>query len=155
MWPLIQIAAYIWTTLLSDHIVAIYPPLEACFWTCPLQWRWRCWWWQILQWHRNSISYSYRWRPNHQNSSRIIIRRRRADIARRWEHPWDLASTSLLPLTVRLLSWKKKAMDSPVSGRGGLLGWLIYYSFNLFESKIGNVKIFFPFCLLKQAPSLY
>ena len=95
VWPLTRISAYIGTTLLSDHIVAIYPPSEAWSWTCPLQWRWHRQWQLILQLHRTSIPSSCCWQPTRQNSSWIIIqrhsswiiiRRCRADSARRWEH---------------------------------------------------------------------
>ena len=49
--------------MLSDHIVAIYPPSEACFWTHHMQWR-RCRQWQpILQRHHTYIPSSCRWWP--------------------------------------------------------------------------------------------
>ena len=86
VWPLTRIAAYIRTTLLSNHIFAIYPPSEACLCTCPLQWRWYRWWRLILQLHHTYIPYSCFWQPTRQNSSWIIIRRCRADSARRFEH---------------------------------------------------------------------
>ena len=86
VWPLTRIAAYIPTILLRNQIFAIYPPSEACLWTRPLQWRKRCWWRLILQWHRTSIPSCYCWRPTRQSSSRIIIRRCRVDSDRRWEH---------------------------------------------------------------------
>ena len=81
VWPLTRIAAYIRTTLMSDHIVAIYPPLEACLWTCPLQWRWHRWWRLILQFHCTSIPSSCCCQPTRQNSSWIIIQRWLADCA--------------------------------------------------------------------------
>ena len=81
VWPFTRIAAYIQTTLLSDHIVAIYPPSEACFWTRPLQWWWRRWWRLILQWHCTSILSSCFCQTTRQNSSWIIIRRWLADSA--------------------------------------------------------------------------
>ena len=104
VWPLTRIAAYIQTNFLSDHIVAIYPPSEACFWTRPLQWRWHCRWRLILQWHHTSIPSSCCWQPTCKFFSWTIIQWCLADIARRWEHPRDLASTSLWPLKVRFLS---------------------------------------------------
>ena len=86
VWPLTQIAAYIRTTLLSDRIVAICPPSEACLCTRHLQW-WRRHRWQlILQQHRTSIPSSYLWLLTRQNLSRIIIWRCRFDSSRRWEH---------------------------------------------------------------------
>ena len=81
VWPLTRIAAYIRTTLLSDHIVAIYPPSETYLWTCPLQWRWHRRWQLILQWHRTSIPCSCCWHPTRQNLSSIIIQRWLADSA--------------------------------------------------------------------------
>ena len=81
VWPLTQIAAYIQTTLLSDHIVAIYPPLEACFWTCLLQWQWCRQWRLILKWHRTYIPSSCCWQPTRQNLSWIIIQRWLSDSA--------------------------------------------------------------------------
>ena len=102
VWLLIQIAAYIWTNLLSDNIVAIYPSSEACFWTCPLQWQQCRRWRPILQRYHTSIPSSCRWRPTRQNPSRIIIWR--CDSARRWENLRDMASTLLGPSMVRLLS---------------------------------------------------
>ena len=44
-----------------------------------------------------------------------IIRRRRANIARGWEHPWDLASTLLWPSTFRLLSMPQPLGDRVIS----------------------------------------
>ena len=113
VWPLIRIAAYIRTTFLSDHIVAIYPPSEACFWTRPLQWWRHCRWQPILQRHCTSIPSSCRWWSICKNSSRIIIWRFRADSVIRWEHPRDLTSTSLWSSTVRLSS-----MPQPLGDRG-------------------------------------
>ena len=81
VWPLTRIAAYIQTTLLIDHIVAIYPPSEACLWTRPLQWRCHNRWRLILQWHRTSIPSSCCWQPTRQNLSWIIIQRWLADSA--------------------------------------------------------------------------
>ena len=113
VWPLIRISDYTRTTFLSDRIVAIYPPSEACFWTRPLQWR-RCrQCWPMLQRHHTSIPSSCRWRPTCQKLSRIIIRRRHSDSVRRWEHPRDLESTSLWSLTVSLL-----LMPQPFGYRG-------------------------------------
>ena len=74
VWPLTQIAAYIRTIFLSDHIVAIYPPSEACLWTRPLQWRWHRRWRLILQLHRTSIPSSCCWQPTRQKFSWIIQR---------------------------------------------------------------------------------
>ena len=89
---------------MSDHIVAIYPPWKpasglvlcsgnvaidddrSCSDTAPLS----------LLLADGS--------PAVEKSSRIIIRRRRADSASKWEHLRDLASTSLWPSMVRLLS---------------------------------------------------
>ena len=51
--------------------------------------------------------------PPVNNWSGLIIRQRRADSAKRWEHPRDLASTSLWPSTVRLLSTLQ-----PIGNRG-------------------------------------
>ena len=121
VWPLIPIAAYIRTTLLIEYIVAIYPPLEAWFWTRPLQCQWLHWWQLILQRHRTYTPSSCRWRPTRQNLSRIIIWRRRADSARRWEQPRDLASTSLWPSTARLSSTPQPLCDrgiSPIDSSG-------------------------------------
>ena len=92
VWPFTWIAAYTRTTLLSDHIVAIYPPLEACFWTRPLQWLWCRRWQLILQWHRTYISCSCCWQPTRQNSSWIIIRRWLADSAIRSGSLYDGAA---------------------------------------------------------------
>ena len=89
------------------------PPSQSCFWTRPLQWQRRRQWRPVLQQHRTSIPSSCCWRTTRQKSSRIIIRRHHADIARRWEHPWDLASTSLWPSEVRLSS-----TSQPLGNRG-------------------------------------
>ena len=87
-----------WAIILPPYT----PPSEAWFWTLPLQWWWRRRWRLILQRHRTSIPSSCFWRPNRKKLSRIIIRRYRSDSSRRWEHPRDLASTSMYPSMVRL-----------------------------------------------------
>ena len=99
----------------SDHIFAIYPPLEAWFWTHPLKWRRRCRWQTIFQRHFTSIPSYCHWRTNHQKMSNIIIWRRRDDSTRRWEHPRDLASTSLWPSMVRLSSMPQQICDRGIS----------------------------------------
>ena len=71
VWPLIWIADYIWTTLLSNHIVAIYPPSEAFFWTRSLQWQLPRRWRPILQRHRTSIPYYCCWWTTRQTFSRV------------------------------------------------------------------------------------
>ena len=75
MLPLIWIAAYFQTTLLSDHIVARYhpppPPLEVFFWTRPLHW-WQCHWWKtIFYWHCTSTPSKILWQPTLQKLARI------------------------------------------------------------------------------------
>ena len=71
VWPLIWMADYIQTTLLSDHIVAIWPPLESWFCTRSLQWWQHRWWRRILQRHRTSTPSYCRWRPTRQKLARI------------------------------------------------------------------------------------
>ena len=81
VWPHTWISAYIRTTLLSDHIVTVYPLSEDCLWTFPLQWRWHRRWRLILKWHRTSTPSSCWWQPTRQNSSWITIQLWLADSA--------------------------------------------------------------------------
>ena len=65
--------------------------------------------------------------PPFKNRPGSIMRQRRADSVRRWEHPQDLASTILWPSTSRLLSMPQPLGDrgiSPIqtSGRTQVLG---------------------------------
>ena len=128
VWPLTRIAAYIRTTLLSDHIVTIYPPSEACLWTRPLQWRWHRRWRLILQWHRTYIPSSCYWQPTRQNLSWIIIQRWLADSAIRSGSLYDGAALiapedrNTLRASVRSQRW------CPVRlGMGGYMAtiWLL------------------------------
>ena len=71
VWPIIRIDAYIQTTFLSNHIVAIYPPVEACFWNRSLQWQQCRRWRPILQRHRTYIPSYCRFQPTRQKLVRI------------------------------------------------------------------------------------
>ena len=105
--PLIQIGAYIQTNFLGGNIVSIYPLLEACFWTCYLQWRQRCWWQPILQRHRTFTPYLWCCGPSIKDKPGLIIWKHLADSTRRWEHLRDLVYTLLCPSTARLSSTKQ------------------------------------------------
>ena len=139
VWPLTRIAAYIQTTLLSDHIVAIYPPSEACLWTRPLQWRWHRRWRLILQWHRTSIPSSCCFQPTRQYSSWIIIHRWLADIAIRTGSLYNSAALiapedgNTLQALVRSQRWCPVRLGMGggvqffVDHRGGLKTDQLYY----------------------------
>ena len=108
--PLVRISAYIQKTFLIDNIVTIYPPLDACFWTHPLQWLRRCQWRPILQQLSPLLAASG---PPFKNWPGLIIRWCCTDSARRQEHLQDLASTSWWPTGVRLSS-----TPQPLGNRG-------------------------------------
>ena len=72
VWTLIKIAAYIRTTLLINHVVAIYTLFEYWFCTLPKQWRRRHQWQPILQLHCTSFTSSCHWRPTCQNRPGLL-----------------------------------------------------------------------------------
>ena len=87
VWPLTRIANYIRTNFLSDHIVAIYPPLVSLLlYLSSAVVRTLSMVTDLAATPHTSIPSSCCWRPTSQNSSRIIIRRCRADSAIIWEH---------------------------------------------------------------------